>query len=96
MSFQVSVMISRKPVGGWAWADNTFLTTTTVRGKIIQPEGLIILVVGMHETFRISRSTVCGADGRAVSFDALTSLHTLPSVQGCQAIGWHSILNVAP
>ena len=95
MSFQISVMISHESVGGLAWADNTFLTAT-VRGEIGQPEGLIVLIVGMHESFRICRSAICGAGGRAVSFDASTSLHALPSVQGCQAVGWHSILNGAP
>lgn len=95
MSFQISVMISHESVGVLAWADNTFLTAT-IRGEIGQPESLIVLVVGMHESFRISRSAICGASGRPVSFDASTSLHALPSMQGCQAVGWHSILNVAP
>lgn len=81
MSFEVSSMVSRNPIGILVWADRTFLTV--VRGEMGQPEGLIIFVIGMHQTFGIARRTECGAEGGAVSFDASTSLHTPPGVQGC-------------
>ena len=81
MPFQVSRMVSCKPIGNLVWTADTFLTN--VHGKVGQPEGLIILVISVHQAFSIALGTERGVEGGTARFEASTSLHAPSRVQGC-------------
>lgn len=84
-------MFSCDPIGNLVWT-----LITNVHGEVCHPEGLIIFVIRMHQTFSIAPRTECGVEGGTARFDTLTRLHATPGMQGCQTVCWYPIFNIAP